>query len=59
MRTIPCHRSGDSAPYAPAVDIAAHLDLALELADAADAITMARFRADRPRRSRPSPISRR
>ena len=27
------------------VDIAAHLDLALELADAADAITMARFRA--------------
>jgi len=29
----------------PAVDIAAHLDLALELADTADAITMARFRA--------------
>src|SRR5690242_7005374 len=27
------------------MDIAAHLDLALELADAADAITMARFRA--------------
>ena len=28
------------------VDIAAHLDLALELADRADAITVARFRAD-------------
>jgi len=28
------------------VDIAAHLDLALELADLADAITVARFRAD-------------
>ena len=28
------------------VDTAAHLDLALELADVADAITVARFRAD-------------
>ena len=37
------------------VDIAAHLDLALELADRADEITLARFRAD-DLWSRPSPI---
>src|SRR5207244_7812752 len=34
------------AVCSPLVDIAAHLDLALELADLADAITMARFRAN-------------
>src|SRR5271169_6582437 len=42
LRTIPCRsRPVCSRP----VNIAEHLDLALELADAADEITMARFRA--------------
>jgi histidinol-phosphatase len=44
-RLVGRHAADHTGPYAPAVDIAAHLDLALELADAADAITMARFRA--------------